>query len=163
MSTESVKGSDGDNLTSCSDAQNGPKEENLDSREGSPDKIVKTTSDSEGEAKIKADTKEAEKQRSPSAGSRSGSDKEADGRRSRSPGRASQSSSADRKSPGGTRPKSSESRPKSSSSGEITFEAKQKKRKKKLNGLFVEGHQVTFTVTISVAIPTGNCCFMIVL
>ena len=160
MSTESVKGSEGDNLTSSSDAPNGPKQDPTESTEGSPDKIGKATSDSEGESKIQADSKEAEKQRSPSAGSRSGSEKEAEeaeGRRSGSPGRQSRASSGGRKSPGGTsRPKSSDSRPKSSSSGEVTFEAKSKRKKKKGAELFVEGHQVTFTVTISVAIPTGK-------
>ena len=152
MSAESVKGSEGDNLTSSSDAQNGPKQDVSESQ----DKTGKTMSDSEGEAKIKADSEEVEKQRLSSAGSRSGSEKEAGEKdRSRSPGRASRSSSG-RKSVGSSpRPKSTDSRPKSSSSGEVTFEAKSKK-KKKGGEVLLEGHQVTFTVTISVAIPTGN-------
>ena len=157
MSAESVKGSEGDNLTSSSDAQNGPKQDVSENQDRSPGK---TTSDSEGEAKIKADSEEAEKQRLSSAGSRSGSEKEAEEtERSRSPGRAS--SSGGRKSPGGSspRPKSSDSRPKSSSSGEVTFEAKSKNKKKKGSEVLLEGHQVTFTVTISVAIPTGKYFF----
>ena len=168
MSTESVKGSEGDNLTSSSDAQNETKQENSGSQDGSPNKTEKTTSDSEGEAKIKADAEEAEKQRSSSAGSRAESDKEGEGADEyRSESRHSRSGSGGRKSPGGTsRPRSSDTRPKSSSSrgsGEVTFGAKSKKKKKKGDNLISEGHQVTFTVTISVAIPTGNCHFIFIL
>ena len=168
MSTESVKGSEADNLTTSSEAQNEPKQENSQSHVTSSEEAGKTT-DSEGEAKIKADAEEAEKQRSPrsaSAGSRTGSDKEGDGtdeQKGDVQSARSRSSSGGRKSPGGTsRPRSSESRPKSTTSsrgsGEVTFEAKAKHRKKKKAGdlIFIEGHQVTFTVTISVAIPTGK-------
>ena len=172
MSTESVKGSEADNLTTSSEAQNEPKQENSKSHgTSSSEEAGKTTgtSDSEGEAKIKADAEEAEKQRSPrsaSAGSRTGSDKEGDGtdeQKGDMQTARSRSSSGGRKSPGGTsRPRSSDSRPKSTTSsrgsGEVTFEAKAKHRKKKKGGdlIFIEGHQVTFTVTISVAIPTGK-------
>lgn len=126
MSTESVKGSNGE----ASD----PSGENESNR-------GKQTPDSDGEIKIRVDVEEHEKGSPRASASRS------DGRRSGSPGRQSRSGSGERQ-PG--------SRPRSTASGEERmFEAKPKK-KTKPGDLDPDGHEVTFTVTISIAVPTGE-------
>ena len=64
----------------------------------------------------------------------------------------------DRFSPSSERPHTSESvgRPKSTSSSEIVFEARKKKRKTPtIPSDDGDGHDVTFTVTIAMAVPTG--------
>ena len=47
-------------------------------------------------------------------------------------------------------------RPKSTASSEIVFEAKRRKRKGTPSTQPDDGHEVTFTVTIAMAVPTGN-------
>ncbi|KAL3851656.1 hypothetical protein ACJMK2_015385 [Sinanodonta woodiana] len=98
--------------------------------------------DSDGETKIKIDEKDTEKE-----------DKNGQMVEDLGDGQGSQPPS--RQSPLG-RPQSTDSsgRPKSSNSGSVMFEAKPRKKGK--GNVFIDGHQVTFTVTISMAIPTGN-------
>lgn len=97
----------------------------------------KQGSDSETETKIKNDVEEHEKD------SPRGADSRSDGRKSAS----SRQGSADGQ-PG--------SRPRSSATGEEkVFEVKPKK-KVKAGELDPDGHEVTFTVTISIAVPTGE-------
>lgn len=139
MSVESVKGSNDETLTSNSDPLDGAS---TDRSNQPPEKLP---ADSDGETKIKADAEEHEKNPSPTP--RSG-----DGRKSRSPERTSRSESSLEKSPS-SRPISSESRAKSSGSPDEKIEIKVKKKTKKQE-VDPDGHEVSFTVTISVAVPT---------
>ncbi|KAL4225876.1 hypothetical protein ACF0H5_013865 [Mactra antiquata] len=110
----------------------------------SEEKKTKISVDSDGETKIRSDVEEHEKTGSPAT------PRSSDGRKSFSPQRSARS---DSKSPSG-RPISSESRPKSSASGDDkAFEIKPKKKVRKAD-LDPDGHEVTFTLTISVAVPT---------
>ena len=49
--------------------------------------------------------------------------------------------------------------PKSSGSGDVTYESRPRQRKKK--PLPPGAHQVNFTTTIAMAIPTGKCMFLV--
>ena len=109
------------------------------------------------ESKIKDDIKETEKvspsPEAPKSRPESKSDKAEgpDGKRSISPQRQSRPTSSDPTT-------QSEIRPKSSASIEGPNNVKVKKKTKK-GELDTEGHEVTFTITISIAIPTGLCIF----
>ncbi|XP_052781235.1 uncharacterized protein LOC128217855 isoform X2 [Mya arenaria] len=138
MSTESVQGSSNSAQTSGMDT----------GEETMPQKSPRQ--DSDGETKIKADAEEHEKSPPRSPGSRSSGSRPADGRSSKN--------SPERKSQSGSRPESLErsssgSRPKSTASDE-KIEVKTKKKLKPTE-LDPDGHEVTFTVTISIAVPTG--------
>lgn len=78
-----------------------------------------------------------------------------DGRKSRSPERTSRSESS---SPEKftSRPTSSESRAKNSESADEKITEIKAKKKTKKHEVDTDGHEVSFTVTISVAVPTGK-------
>ncbi|XP_053378149.1 uncharacterized protein LOC123529262 isoform X2 [Mercenaria mercenaria] len=139
MSTESVKGSNDDALTPNSDPLDG------DSTDRSNQKQENVSADSDGETKIKADTEEHEKNSTPR------SLKSGDGRKSMSPERSGSSSLE--KSPS-SRPESSESRAKSSGEIEEKVVGTKTKKKTKKFDIDPDGHEVSFTLTISIAVPT---------
>jgi len=116
----------------------GSNEGTMETSEGAPNSEKgKQTPDTDGEAKIQADVEEHEKMSPRSSQTRS------DGRKSSSPDRCSRSGSGERQ-PGS-----------SASSEEKIFEAKPKKKVKQVD-IDPDGHEVTFTVTISIAVPTGE-------
>ena len=53
-------------------------------------------------------------------------------------------------------------RPKSTASSDIVFEARKKKRKGTPTSSSEDGHDVTFTVTIAMAVPTGELSILVI-
>ena len=141
--------------------ESGTNEPVTDSQEGTPtkDETVEERV-SEDETKIKMDLNETEKStgspRTPKSRPESKSDK-SDGRKSSSLERPSRPTSSD--------PATTDGRPKSTTSSVDGPSDIKVKKKTKKGEIGLEGHEVTFTITISIAVPTGLyscllCCVL---